>query len=79
MPVVNQIERHPLLTQQPMVAYDTAHNIVTQAWSPLGRGVVLNNPMLKKNGGPPHCFSCSIGLKMATGRERGRYPQVQDH
>ncbi|KRK46924.1 aldo keto reductase [Secundilactobacillus kimchicus JCM 15530] len=48
MPVVNQIERHPLLTQQPMVAYDTAHNIVTQAWSPLGRGVVLNNPMLKK-------------------------------
>ncbi|WP_288531295.1 aldo/keto reductase [uncultured Secundilactobacillus sp.] len=48
MPVVNQIERHPLLTQQPMVAYDTAHNIVTQAWSPLGRGLVLNNPMLKK-------------------------------
>lgn len=48
MPVVNQIERHPLLTQQPMVAYDTAHNIVTQSWSPLGRGVVLNNPMLKK-------------------------------
>ncbi|WP_282802441.1 aldo/keto reductase [Secundilactobacillus kimchicus] len=48
MPVVNQIERHPLLTQQPMVAYDTAHNIVTQAWSPLGHGVVLNNPMLKK-------------------------------
>lgn len=48
MPVVNQVERHPLLSQQPLLAYDKGHDIVTQAWSPLGRGAVLDNPMLVK-------------------------------
>lgn len=47
MPVVNQIERHPRLSQQPLIAYDKAHNIVTQAWSPLGRGTILSNPVLE--------------------------------
>ena len=48
MPVVNQIETHPYLTQQPMIAFDKKMSIVTQAWSPLGRGAVLDNPMLAK-------------------------------
>ncbi|GAK48652.1 glyoxal reductase [Secundilactobacillus oryzae JCM 18671] len=48
MPAVNQVERHPYLTNQPLVKYDKQENIVTQAWSPLGRGVVLDNPMIKK-------------------------------
>ncbi|MBB1063046.1 aldo/keto reductase [Limosilactobacillus fastidiosus] len=48
MPVVNQIERHPHLNQLPLIKYDRAHQIVTQAWSPLGRGTILNNPLLEK-------------------------------
>ncbi len=48
MPVVNQIETHPFLRQQPMIEFDQKNKIVTQAWSPLGRGAVLNNPMLEK-------------------------------
>ncbi|WP_268913481.1 aldo/keto reductase [Lentilactobacillus sp. SPB1-3] len=48
MPVVNQIETHPYLTQSPMVAFDNKESILTQAWSPLGRGVVLNDPMIAK-------------------------------
>ncbi|KRK87749.1 aldehyde reductase [Lentilactobacillus sunkii DSM 19904] len=48
MPVVNQIETHPYLTQQPMIDFDKKMSIVTQAWSPLGRGIVLDNPMLDK-------------------------------
>ena len=48
MPVINQIERHPRLNQQPLVEYDRKHNIVTQAWSPLGRGTILDNPTLQK-------------------------------
>ncbi len=47
MPVVNQIELHPRLTQKPMLKYDQEHQIITQAWSPLGRGVVLDIPELK--------------------------------
>lgn len=47
MPVVNQIELHPRLTQKPMLQYNKDHQIVTQAWSPLGRGAVLNIPELK--------------------------------
>lgn len=48
MPVVNQIERHPRLNQLPLIKYDREHQIVTQAWSPLGRGTILNNPLLEK-------------------------------
>ncbi|ANZ60511.1 glyoxal reductase [Secundilactobacillus paracollinoides] len=48
MPVVNQIECHPYLSQKPLIEFDKENDIVTQAWSPLGRGVVLDDPMLKK-------------------------------
>lgn len=48
MPVVDQIELHPRLTQTPMLAFNQAHNIVTQAWSPLGRGVVLQIPEIQE-------------------------------
>lgn len=37
-PVVNQIELHPDFTQREVVAFNTRHNIVTEAWSPLGQG-----------------------------------------
>lgn len=47
MPVVNQIERHPRFSQQPLVEYDRVHRIVTQAWSPLGRGTILNNQIIQ--------------------------------
>jgi len=37
-PVVNQIELHPDFAQREVVAFNTRHNIVTEAWSPLGQG-----------------------------------------
>jgi 2,5-diketo-D-gluconate reductase A len=46
-PVINQIELHPWLTQENAIAYDNAHSIVTQAWSPLARGKILEEPMLE--------------------------------
>jgi 2,5-diketo-D-gluconate reductase A len=45
-PVLNQIELHPWLTQDKVLEYDTSHNIVTQAWSPLARGKILEEEML---------------------------------
>lgn len=50
LPVVDQVERHPLLTQQPLIYFNRAHHIVTQAWSPLGRGNILTNPLLEQIG-----------------------------
>jgi len=48
MPVVNQVEFHPYLNQQGLLAYDKEQNIVTEAWSPLGRRAVLGDPMIAK-------------------------------
>lgn len=45
-PVVNQVELHPWLPQAQLRAYDGAHGILTEAWSPLARGRVLDDPVL---------------------------------
>lgn len=45
-PVVNQVELHPWLPQAELCAYDGAHSILTEAWSPLARGRVLDDPVL---------------------------------
>jgi 2,5-diketo-D-gluconate reductase A len=45
-PAVNQVELHPWLPQAELRAYDAAHGILTEAWSPLARGRVLGTPVL---------------------------------
>lgn len=45
-PVVNQVELHPWLPQRELRAFDLAHGILTEAWSPLARGRVLDDPVL---------------------------------
>jgi 2,5-diketo-D-gluconate reductase A len=47
VPVLNQIELHPWLAQEKVLEYDSSHKIVTQAWSPLARGKILEEPMLE--------------------------------
>ncbi|MET0714162.1 MAG: aldo/keto reductase [Mycetocola sp.] len=46
VPAVNQIELHPWLPQREARAFHDANGIVTEAWSPLARGGILNNPTL---------------------------------
>jgi diketogulonate reductase-like aldo/keto reductase len=45
-PVVNQVERHPLLSQLELIDYCARHNIYIQAHTPLGGGrdELLNHP-----------------------------------
>ena len=45
-PVINQVELHPWLQQATTRAYDDAHGIATEAWSPLARGRILDDPTL---------------------------------
>ena len=42
-PAVNQIELHPLLNQSELRAANAEHNVVTEAYSPLGVGNLLDN------------------------------------
>lgn len=46
-PMVNQIEFHPGQMQGKTVAFCKEHDIVVEAWSPLGTGKMLTNPKLK--------------------------------
>ncbi|WP_116206153.1 aldo/keto reductase [Amycolatopsis circi] len=46
VPAVNQIELHPALQQPELRAYHESHGIVTEAWSPLAQGEVLEDPLL---------------------------------
>jgi len=47
LPSVNQIELHPLFPQDELRAFHTAKGIVTESWSPLGRGSdLLDDPVL---------------------------------
>ena len=46
VPAINQIELHPLLNQAELRAANAEHNIVTEAYSPLGIGNLLDNPAI---------------------------------
>ena len=46
VPAVNQVELHPWLQQTEVRAYNAAHGILTEAWSPLARGRAIGNPAL---------------------------------
>ncbi len=63
MPVVDQIELHPLLTQKPLLKFNHDHQIITQAWSPLGRGAVLGKEVLKQIGAVHHKSTAQVILR----------------
>jgi diketogulonate reductase-like aldo/keto reductase len=46
VPAVNQIELHPLLQQAELRAFHEQHGILTEAWSPLAQGALLDDPTL---------------------------------
>jgi 2,5-diketo-D-gluconate reductase A len=47
IPAVNQIEVYPYLTQEDVRAFCAEHQIAVEAWSPLGQGAVLNDPVIR--------------------------------
>lgn len=46
-PMVNQIEFHPGFMQEETLEYCKKNGIIVEAWSPLGRGKMLDNETLK--------------------------------
>lgn len=51
IPAINQIEFHPGYWQKELVEFCESQNIVVQAWSPLARGKVFGNEVLKEIAG----------------------------
>ena len=45
-PAVNQIELHPRFQQKRLVEAHRKHGVVTESWSPLGRGSLLDDPAI---------------------------------
>ncbi len=45
-PAVNQIEVHPYLTQDEVRGFCAQHGIGIEAWSPIGQGLVLEDPVI---------------------------------
>ncbi len=43
VPAVNQIELHPYLQQEELRAWHADHGVVTEAWSPIAQGAVLDD------------------------------------
>lgn len=49
LPVINQIELHPHFNQATQRNYNASKDIITEAWSPLGRATeILKHPVLKE-------------------------------
>jgi diketogulonate reductase-like aldo/keto reductase len=48
VPMVNQFELHPKLTQKPLIDYCRKHGIVVESYSPFGKGKLLTDPKLQQ-------------------------------
>ena len=46
VPAVNQIELHPLMPQRELRELHASLGVATEAWSPLGQGSLLENPIV---------------------------------
>jgi 2,5-diketo-D-gluconate reductase A len=47
-PAVNQIEVHPYLTNEEVRAFDRDNGILTEAWSPIAQGRVLDDEVVRR-------------------------------
>jgi 2,5-diketo-D-gluconate reductase A len=48
VPAVNQVELHPRLSQPELRAFHAEHAIATEAWSPLGQGQLIGDPVVAR-------------------------------
>ncbi|MGN0333841.1 MAG: aldo/keto reductase [Lachnospiraceae bacterium] len=64
-PMVDQIEFHPGYTQNATVQYCKDNQILVQAWSPIGRGRVLEDELVLELANKYHVSAAQICLRYA--------------
>lgn len=62
-PAVNQIELHPSLTQQGLRAVNRQLGVVTQSWTPLGRGDSFDAPAIRDAAARMGCSVAQVILR----------------
>jgi len=50
VPALNQVELHPYLQQRQLRDFHDLHGIATEAWGPIARGKVVDDPVLNEIG-----------------------------
>lgn len=65
LPVINQIELHPKLSQVPLREFCAANNIKIQAWAPLMQGQLLTNPVVLTIAAKYHKSAAQVILRWA--------------
>ena len=73
--MVNQIEFHPGVNQSGVNTYCNDHNIILEAWSPLGRSSFLNNELIVELATKYHKSPAQICLRYVV--ESGLIPLVK--
>jgi 2,5-diketo-D-gluconate reductase A len=68
VPAVNQIEVHPYLVQDDVRAFGAEHGIVTEAWSPIAQGGVLEDPVITNIAKRVERTSAQVTLRWAIQR-----------
>jgi 2,5-diketo-D-gluconate reductase A len=63
VPAINQIELHPYLLNEQVRAYDEAHGIATEAWSPIAQGAVLDDPAITEIAAALHRSPAQVVLR----------------
>ncbi len=78
-PVVNQIEVHPLLTQEYNIAFNQSLGIQVEAWGPFGQGDidVIGHPLLQKLAAKYQKTAAQIVLRWIVQRELITIPRAK--
>jgi diketogulonate reductase-like aldo/keto reductase len=63
VPVINQVELHPKLSQKTLRDFCAKHDIKIQAWSPLMQGQLLNHPIVLEIAKKHHVSAAQVILR----------------
>jgi diketogulonate reductase-like aldo/keto reductase len=63
VPAVNQVEFHPYLFQEDLLAYCRDHEIQLEAWSPLMKGRIIDDPTLLSIAEKHHKTPAQVSLR----------------
>ena len=78
LPMVNQIELHPGCNQQATREFCNRHDIIVEAWSPLGSGRVLENQLLIDIAASYGCTVAQLCLRWCLQRRAIPLPKSTD-
>ena len=78
VPAVNQIELHPYLLNEAVRAHGEAHGIATEAWSPIAKGQVLDDPVVTAIAEKARPLARAGRAPLAHPARQHRVPEVDD-